>query len=84
MPKKEISFENAMERLEEIANLLENGDFSLEESLKLYEEGIKLINICNSKLEKVESSIKIILNKDGELVEEDFVQNENWFQGFAI
>ena len=78
MPKKEISFENAMDRLEEIANLLENGDFSLEESLKLYEEGVKLIAFCNSKLQKIENSIKIIVNKDGELVEEDFVPNEDW------
>ena len=78
MPKKEISFENAMDRLEEIANLLENGDFPLEKSLKLYEEGVKLIAFCNSKLEKVESSIKIIMNKEGELIEEDFVPNEDW------
>ena len=77
MPKKEMSFENAMKRLEEIANLLENGNFPLEESLKLYEEGVKLINLCNSKLEKVEKSIKIIVNKDGELVEEDFALNDN-------
>ena len=39
MPKKELSFENAMERLEEIASQLESGEFTLDEALKLYEEG---------------------------------------------
>ena len=72
MPKKEQSFEEAMEKLEEIVNSLESGDFKLEESLKLYEEGVKLVNLCNDKITKVEKSIKILLNSDGELVEEDF------------
>ncbi len=76
MPKKEITFEQALNRLEEITESLENGDFSLEESIKLYEEGVKLIKLCNSKLENVESSIKILINKDGELLEEDFIPNE--------
>lgn len=76
MTKKDISFEQALERLEEIADSLENGDFSLEESIKLYEEGVNLIKLCNSKLEGVESSIKILINNDGELTEEDFNPNE--------
>ena len=76
MAKKDISFEQALERLEEIADSLENGDFSLEESIKLYEEGVNLIKLCNSKLEGVESSIKILINNDGELTEEDFNPNE--------
>ncbi|MBO5092205.1 MAG: exodeoxyribonuclease VII small subunit [Clostridia bacterium] len=76
MAKKDISFEQALQRLEEIADSLENGDFSLEESIKLYEEGVNLIKLCNSKLEGVESSIKILINNDGELTEEDFNPNE--------
>lgn len=76
MPKKELSFEEAMEKLEEIVNSLESGDFALEESLKLYEEGVKLVNLCNKKISNVEKSIKILLNSDGELVEEDFVSND--------
>lgn len=83
MAKKELSFEEAMVRLEEIVDSLESGEFSLEESLKLYEEGVKLINICNSKIEKVEASVKILLNKDGELLEEDFVASENWFWKYS-
>jgi exodeoxyribonuclease VII small subunit len=48
---KKIKFEEAFNRLEEIARRLEEGDISLEESLELYEEGMKLINLCNQKLE---------------------------------
>ena len=71
MAKKELSFEKAMERLEEITELLESGEHPLEKSLELYEEGVKLIKLCNSKLEKVEGAVKILLNVDGELVEKD-------------
>ena len=76
MPKKELSFENAMERLEEISSMLESGDFTLDESLKLYEEGVKLIGVCEEKLKIVESSVKILVNKEGELIEEDFTPDE--------
>ena len=77
MPKKEISFEEAIEKLEEIVNSLESGDFPLEESLKLYEEGVKLVSLCNKKINNVEKSVKTLLNSNGELVEEDFIQNDN-------
>lgn len=76
MPKKELSFENAMERLEVIASMLESGDFTLDEALKLYEEGVKLIGVCEARLKNVESSVKIIVNKEGELTEEDFTPDE--------
>jgi exodeoxyribonuclease VII small subunit len=76
MAKTDISFEKAMEKLEEIVNSLESGDFALEEALKLYEEGVKLVNLCNKKITNVEKSIKILLNSDGELIEEDFVSND--------
>ena len=77
MAKKEVSFENAMERLEEIVELLENGDYPLEKSLELFEEGVKLVKLCNTKLENVEKSIKILTNNQGEFVEEDFKPDEN-------
>lgn len=77
MAKKEITFEKAMERLEEITELLENGEHPLEKSLELYEEGVKLIKLCNSKLEKVEGAVKILLNEGDKIVEKDFsVDNE--------
>jgi exodeoxyribonuclease VII small subunit len=54
---KKIKFEEAFNRLEEIARRLESGDISLEESLELYEEGMKLIDLCNQKLEAAEKKI---------------------------
>lgn len=77
MAKLEVSFEKAMDRLEEITSALENGSYPLEESLSLYEEGIKLIRLCNSKLEKAESSIKKLSMVNGEFVEEDFDTDVN-------
>ena len=74
--KKELTFEKAMERLEEIVELLENGENELDKSLSLFEEGVKLISLCNKKLEKAEKSVKMLVNADGELVEKDFEVDE--------
>lgn len=49
-----------MERLEEIARLLESCTEGLDESLKLYEEGVSLIRLCTQKLENAEQSVKIL------------------------
>ena len=72
MDNKELTFENAMARLEEIVGSLESGDFALDKSLSLFEEGIKLVRLCNDYLEKAESSVKKLINQDGELIEKDF------------
>lgn len=72
MPKKELTFEKAMDRLEEIVSLLESGDSPLDKSLSLFEEGVKLVKLCNSQLEKAESSVKMLINQDGELIEKNF------------
>lgn len=52
------TFEQALERLEQIAKSLESGDASLDESLKMYEEGMKLIEFCNSKLNEAQKTIR--------------------------
>ena len=72
MDNKELTFENAMVRLEEIVGSLESGDFALDKSLSLFEEGIKLVRLCNNYLEKAESSVKKLINQDGELIEKDY------------
>ena len=59
------SFESAMQHLEKIVAQLETGDLSLEESIKVYEEGIKLMAYCNSKLAGAEQKIQL-LQKDGD------------------
>lgn len=77
MPKKEnITFESAISRLEEIVKLLEKGNSSLDDSLKLYEEGISLIRFCNKALDNAESKIKILADDgSGNLIEKDFKEN---------
>ena len=74
MKKEELSFEEAIKRLEKIASELEGDKLSLEDSLKLYEEGIRLIRSCNTMLEGAERKIKMIgINADGEPEEKDFL-----------
>lgn len=76
MKEKEIDFEDAIKRLEEIANELEKGELSLDESMKKFEEGIHLSKKCNEILRKAEKKISILIEQEGELTEEKFIQNE--------
>ncbi len=72
MDKKELSFEDAVRRLEKIAAELECENIALDQSLKLYEEGVGLIRYCNTMLEEAERKIKILtVNADGELEEKE-------------
>ena len=59
-----ISFEEAMKRLEEIVAALENNQVSLEKSVDLFQEGIKLSKICNDKLNGIEDKVAKILIDD--------------------
>ena len=73
MGKDELSFEVALKRLEAIATELEGAKTDLETSLKLYEEGIKLVRFCNDTLEQAERKVKMLsVNADGEPEEKDF------------
>ena len=73
MAKKKMTFEDAVERLEEIINALEGGDADLDQSLKLYEEGIGLVRNCSELLEKAEQSVKILqMQPDGGMTLTDF------------
>lgn len=70
---KEMTFETAMTRLEEIVRQLEGGKATLDESLTLYEEGIALVKLCSGRLDEAEQKIKIIRTAaDGSKTEEDF------------
>lgn len=57
-----MSFEDALKNLEEIVKKLESGDISLDESLKLYEEAMKLSRICNKTLEEAKLKITELSN----------------------
>ena len=75
--ENKITFEDALARLEEIVRMLESGSAPLDKSLELFEEGVKLVKMCNSQLDNVEQRIKILSKGDnGEMVEKDFVGGE--------
>ena len=64
---KKKSFEDALEKLEKITNELEEGDLSLEDSLKYFDEGVKLAEYCNSKLSDAQRKVEILLKKGDSL-----------------
>jgi len=70
--KKYKDFESALERLEEITERLESGETKLEESIDLYTEGIEIAGICTKKLADAEKKVKILKEKNREMVEEVF------------
>ena len=61
---KKKSFEEALIKLEQITKELEEGDLSLEESLKYFDEGVKLAEYCNSKLNDAQKKVEILLKKN--------------------
>lgn len=72
-----VSFEEKMKKLEEIATELEKGDLDLDSSVSKFEEGMRISKECNEMLEKAEKKITMLIKaENGELVEENFVQNE--------
>lgn len=74
--QKNVNFEEAMKRLEQIADELEKGNLDLDESVKKFEEGITLSKQCNEILEKAEKRISILIGKEDNLSEENFIPNE--------
>lgn len=73
---KAKSFEQSMDELDEIVRALENGDTALDESLKLFEQGVKLSKSCQDMLEKATQKVTILLqNEDGDLQEKNFTQD---------
>lgn len=69
-----MDFEKKLGRLEEIVSKMEAGDLALEDSLKLFEEGVKLSRECNSQLTEAEQKVKVLLSVDaqGKATTEDF------------
>ena len=70
MEKEELSFEEKMDKLEQIITELEQGNVSLEESINKYTEAMKLVNDCDTKLKSIEERVNKIVNENGNL--EDF------------
>lgn len=73
MNEKNRSFEENMQRLEQIVRSMERGDVALEESLKLFQEGTQLIQSCTKLLDEAELQVKKIATAaDGSPIEEAF------------
>lgn len=79
MPKER--FEDALNKLEKIVSKLEDGDIPLEESLKLFEEGIRLSRFCNQKLDEAEKKVEILLEGKEGLEAQPFAPSINSGQG---
>ena len=70
--KKENNFESALNRLEEISDLLENEDTPLEDSIKLFEGGIELNEFCEEKLKSAKLKLDQIVKKNKSLSSSEF------------
>lgn len=71
------NFEKNIVELEEIVAKLEKNDITLDESLKLFERGVNLASQCNKLLDEVEQKVKVLVNKDGTVTEEDFLPGDD-------
>ena len=74
---EEYSFEDLMEKLEEIACELEKGELNLDESVNKFEEGMEVSKQCSNRLDDAEKRISILLKQGEELVEENFLPDNN-------
>ncbi len=74
---EEYSFEDLMEKLEEIACELEKGELNLDESVNKFEEGMEVSKQCSKRLDDAEKRISILLKQGEELVEENFLPDNN-------
>ena len=77
VPDDGPKFEAALARLEEIVHALEAGNLSLDESLRVFEEGTGLLRFCTRRLEAAERRIEILMQDDGEARAEPF----RWEEG---
>ena len=69
-----LSFEESLEKLEEIVNKLENGDVPLDDAIDEFTKAMQLVKVCNAKLNNAEEAIAKIVQDNGEIV--DFNVNE--------
>ena len=70
--EQDFNFEEAVAELEKIAQELENGKLNLEDAIKKFEDGMELSKKCTDYLEKAEKKIIVLVDKNGEIIEEKF------------
>ena len=77
MPKgKKINFEASLEQLEQLVDQMEDGELSLEESLKAFEQGVKLTRDCQQALQDAEQKVQLLMEQNSELVTEPFAAED--------
>lgn len=69
---KKIDFEASLQQLEHLVEQMEEGELSLEGSLKAFENGVKLTRDCQQALLEAEQKVELLMEKNGELVSEPF------------
>ena len=69
---EDMSFEEAMKLLEDTVRKLEKGDATLEESMELFTEGMRLSKVCSDKIAAIEGRISMLVNESGESSESEF------------
>ena len=72
-----FNFESALEELEELVTSMEDGELSLEDSLKAFEKGIKLTRDCQTALKNAEQKVQVLLDENGETEEFDMSDTES-------
>ena len=76
MAKKKINFEKSLSELETLVEEMEQGDLSLEDSLKHFEKGIGLTTECQQALQSAELKVQELVEKNGKILEKDFDLND--------
>lgn len=77
MKKQNMTFEESMQRLEQIVRAMERGEVPLEESLKLFQEGTQLVMSCEKMLETAQLQVKkVMVSADGSPVLEEFSDDD--------
>ena len=74
---KKIDFEASLGQLEQLVDQMEEGDLSLEDSLKAFEQGVKLTRECQRALKDAEQKVQLLMEQNGELVAEEFPEDED-------
>ncbi len=69
---KEFAFEQSLAELEQLVQHMESGDLSLEQSLKAFEQGVKLTRECQQALSQAEQKVQLLQEKNGELISQPF------------
>ncbi|MEJ6516574.1 MAG: exodeoxyribonuclease VII small subunit [Pseudomonadales bacterium] len=75
--KKSFPFEESLARLESLVEKMESGDLSLEDSLKTFEEGIKLTRECQQALKTAEQKVNLLIEQNGAVDSQPFIETNN-------